>query len=326
MDLFFIKNNPTKQLISIKEIVLFVLAVMLLLSTLFPYQLLRQKISEQENYTVVNKDYLQNLVKIYPYDQKLRLALIEQEVGLGEFDAAQANIAVLKGIISSNRALLPISASVKLCKSSTQQELDWQEYILEKTKVHAIPLGSSSRTAALEDLKIKITELATNSNKICSTLTDQKLLLLAQDSLAINQPTLAMAIYNNLLVNNKVIKGTWLISAAQTALSMGDYVVSAQFYLMALQDTNDIGQQRIYYLNALKALIAGNYASQALAIADKYYNSRFANQSMLLYLVELALLADQPKRAEYYLTQLIWYKQNSAEIGVLDITRQSKDH
>lgn len=274
--------------VSIWNVLTFICAVIFGFILVFPQQNLREEIGGRQVISAVTATYLQNLLRLYPKDVQLRLLLIEQEIALGELDKAQANMLPLRHNLSFN----------------VRASMTWLNYQFNKQLFYTTASTDPKRPALLSKVRAENRSLATRIKD------PQQLLLLAQDALSLNDPQAAYDIYMRLLKTPQLNSGIWLEAAGRTALSVGQYVSSAEFYIAAMKNTSILNQQRVYYKAAINSLLAGSMPEAALKLAMAFYQKSYTNNDMLLYMAHLAVLAGHPEIAQGYLQQLLWPQGN----------------
>ncbi len=285
------KPHPIKlaSFVSFWNVSAFVCAVIFIFVVIFPQEGLQQAIVGRQVISTVTATYLQNLLRLYPNEIQLRLLLIEQEIGLDELDRAMANMQPLLN-----------STDPKVLDS-----VQWLTYSLNKQMFYSLPKNSPNQAKVLTMLQEQLRFLA---NK---TKDSDQLLTLAQDAISFNSQDVAYPIFIDLFQNPNVPRGTWLIDAGKTALSLQHFKESSEFYLAAMQDSIETQQRREYYMDAVNSLIAGNMPEQAYQLATIYYESDFADKEMLFFMAKLAVLAGHPEDAQAYLQQLLWPKREN---------------
>ncbi len=285
-----VKDIRREYFASPPMIVTFIVGVLFILVVLFPQQSLRVSIGQQSKSNMVTVTYLQNLLRVYPADLNLRLLLAQQQVGLDRF-------------IRAERTLAPIDSHHQ--PSYVQRNIAWLQYEILRKRTFAAKPNSVVREQLEKELVIAINQL---KNQPFSA---NHLELMAKDALAINNPALAVSLYELMLNRFPVKNVQWLMVAAKASMGIGKYQRSAEFYLTAMSLSRSNKDKNLLYLSAIKSLQAGNQLEEALLLAEDYYEPTFGNRKTLLYLSRLALAANQPDLAEGYIKQALEVTQNT---------------
>lgn len=106
------------------------------------------------------------------------------------------------------------------------------------------------------------------------------------------------------LLGLAVGRGTDSVSvevAAGAILAKGDYRGAAAIYLKGMQAATSFEQKRKFFLAGVSTLQSGNLLNEALNTADQHLGSLGTDRKTLLYLTRLALAANRPDRAQYYI-------------------------
>ncbi len=283
------ENVKRPQFASWGTIGSFVLVVLFVFFILFPRAALHQDIFKTAGVSVITEAYLDNLLRIYPDNKDLRLMLASQQISLGEIDKAEAT---LKPLLNND-------------DPSIRQEVIWFKFKLLQKQTYSYEEGTADRKSGEEQIKKEIPILAANEHD------RNKLLSLARDALSVDDPRAALQIYKKLMTLPDIIVGGWVATAAKTALAAGDYDTASRYYIMAMQQSENIKLKREYYVTAIRSLEMGNMPKKALALADRYYDHSLADTNTLVYLARIAMSAGNPQRADFYVRQLIWIRRHS---------------
>ena len=88
---------------SLWTVFVFVVGVLVVLALFFPKDDLLEQISFELKPSHLTFSYLNNLLAIYPDSRHLKLLLIEQQIGLGKYQAATDNLKQFRKIKTDNR-------------------------------------------------------------------------------------------------------------------------------------------------------------------------------------------------------------------------------
>lgn len=260
---------------------LLVLLVVLVLLVLFPHYLFKKTLTYYHQPSVAMLSYLQAFQSVYPHDTVLTLAIIEQEIGLGQLSKADKQLAEFKQL------------NPTLSRESLTQ-IDWITYLRLRYQTYQTKLNTPQRIAYLGQLRRMARDMANQP------LSAEQLTLLAQDNLSLAQAFIALKIYNNLFAKQALLTSQDLVFGASIAMQNNVPADSAKFYWAAFLKANSLHKKRQYAMKTFQALWAGNLLPQALAKAQELPSEVLDDRELLLYLARLSIAANQPERAEQY--------------------------
>lgn len=268
------------------KVVVFVLLVTLILVALFPRHLLMKTLSYQDDASPAIMNYLKSFKSLYPDNKEIVLALIEQESLLGQDKSAEINLANFqKSELHPSQELI--------------DEYQWLNYLILRTKFYKAEQGSPDYIRYLKLLKEQVKSLSN------VTLSSKRMEILAAGSLAYNQANIAMKIYNKLFNMNALQTPQELAQGGSIAMQNNAHKDSAKFYWAAYEKATTVDEKHMYALQAIKVLWAGNYVTDALALATQLPDNVINDRETLLYLTRLALAANRPDIAQHYILQLL---------------------
>lgn len=256
--------------------------VVLVLFFLFPQKTLLQKVLDQQSWDALTLSYLENLLRVRPHDDEMRLVFARALLESGQMAKARRALAPLLG--SGDQALA--------------WQAQWLEYRILRTETYAQPADSSARRAGLAQMRAMLRRFAASPGAAGD------LDFLAREALALNDPRTAAAFYVR-LARSKKMDPTLLARAARIVLGIGEYRHSAELYFMAQAASASPDGRRAYFIAGLRSLQAGNLLKEALTAADRHLDGLADDRTTLLFLTRLSLAAGQPQRAQDYVKRLL---------------------
>lgn len=132
-------------------------------------------------------------------------------------------------------------------------------------------------------------------------LTTAQLLALGNAALSVNQPALGLVFYERVIKKQPDQPINFLVRTANAALWSKHYKIAADYFFMAQKKATTRTKRRQYFLSALKSLVTGDLAPYALAAAEMHLGDLHDDYETNRYLADLAVLANKPDRAKYYI-------------------------
>ena len=276
------------------KILAFILMVIFILWALFPkYLLINILINKQP--AEVALSYLQAFEQNSPRDTPLMLALIEQQIGLGQLKKAENNMTNLKNTNNPQVA-------------DMNHQLDWLDYLMVRFKTYQTKMNTAERIAYLRQLRQMAAAMAN------TPLEPQQLEILAKDNLSLAQALVSLKIYNKLLDQNALNTPIELGTAGSVAMQNNAHIDSAKFYWAAYLQATQLNEKKQYALKTIQALWAGNFIDKALDTASKLPDSVINERNLLLYLSRLAIAGNRLDLAEQYALKANLYSNNDTVI------------
>jgi hypothetical protein len=269
--------NTSNKLVSNGFIILFTLGVIFISMLFFPIKTIRHQVLKVTQPQAISLYYLKTLVKLYPKQGPLRLALIKQYIGLYQWMAAETEIEYLKQ------------------NPDMQIDAKLLTFQLQYTKAYQLPKGKS-QTKSFKELRTNIN----NFTKL--KLTKEQSLVLAEDALNLGLPGLALTFYQTVSDSTDVVL---LKKIAIIALQTSQYTISADYYMKAAKLERTLEMKRICIIGALKALEAGNLFSQGIDIVKQLSVKIINNKTMLVFLTRFTLAANRPDLAQNYIKRAL---------------------
>lgn len=281
----------TKRFVRWWQILGFIVVAMFLLWFFFPQDELLQDIAQQQQADKIARQYLHNLVDLYPQKKEYNLLLIEQDLKFGKLSKAVA-------------AIMPF-----LVKKPTTKT-DWQAlmlyYEILRVETYAKPEVSYARKQGLLKMRDLIAILKQGQ------LNAEDLLRVGDDLVEMGENKSALEVYQRVLVlrDKKCIEDCAQLYAAagRFMLAYSDYKASAEFYFLAQVNAKTLAAQRDYFMAAVKSLQSGNLLDLALAEGRKHIRNLADDKDTLLFLSNLALAANKPKLAHDFMKRVVRLK------------------
>ncbi|HWV08883.1 MAG TPA: tetratricopeptide repeat protein [Pseudomonas sp.] len=189
----------------------------------------------------VSVSYAELLLEAHPENRELRLTLIEQLIGLGDYVRARKHVLELSG---ADTASLPF-------------------YELELDVLEALANPAGIEPAASQALVERMRPIA------ASELSDEQRVRLAKYALSLSAPDIAAPIYADLATRDSERHVEWLAEAAKWYLAAGDSQHAATLYLRLMSLAKE-PEQRVEFLEqAFFSLLAANQPEQAAELIDQ---------------------------------------------------------
>ncbi|QBR83789.1 hypothetical protein E3983_05145 [Legionella israelensis] len=136
---------------------------------------------------------------------------------------------------------------------------------------------------------------------------------LAEDALGLDNPPLALSLYERAIHKAPDQNAYFYTKVAQTALWAKQCVKSAEYYFIAQHKSQTLNDKRYLFVRAVRLLIGCNEYELAIRMAER--NIGILRQDALTYevLTNLALSADQPEKAKLFVLKLLQLKEESNE-------------
>jgi len=277
--------NKRNNYFSWVQLLFFSVIIVIFFFILFPQKLLRQSLMNNPAPSALSIDYLQSLVKQEPNNIMLKISLAKQLFETGEVQKA-------------NNIIEPFITN------SPETEAQWNAlalyYQIIRSKAFELSEKSSARKQDEAILQAMLLILVNSPY-----LSANDAAALANDALAFDKPQTAITLYKSSLKSGKNQSVSFYETSAKAALFVSDYKTSAQFYLLAMQNSDTIEQKRFYFMKAVDSLKASGNPASALELAKNNIGNLAKDKSILIYLAKVAIGANQPKIAEYYITQAL---------------------
>lgn len=281
------------------EVLLLSLVVILVLLMALPNQMLPTLLSS-EHMSNASVGYLRALSAKYPLNLELKLAVIQHEIYIGDIKRASQRVALLK------KQHHPLSKRL-------EYQLMWIDYLMLRYKADHTKHTSAKRIPYLQQMRDMQVKLAT------LPLKTGQLQAIAADSIRLGRPELALKIYTMLLKRGALNTPLELERGGDVALQNNKPTISAKFYLEAYNKAEKLRDKQKYALKTLQAYWAANKLNQALNVAKQFPDVVINTPSMLLYLAQLSMAANQIPTAEQYVLRALGLAKTLATIPNKDI-------
>jgi hypothetical protein len=272
-------DEQTSFFFPLWEVLLFALVIIGILYILYPHDLL-QKVLAQDKPSAVTLSYLKAFKKSNQKNPQFIFALIEQEIGMGQLHQAQADIATFK------KMEMPVPDNIA--------QAEWLDYLLLKSKTYKSKINTKKRIIYLGHLREMAQKLSN------APLNSKQLQSIAQDTLSLGKPEIALKIYKRLMKNHLLKTAADFAQGGSIAMQNNAQRDSALFYWAAYNTATKQQDKKHYALSAVKALWAGKFVNEALSLANQLPPDLIKDRSTLLLLSRLALAANNPMLAEKY--------------------------
>jgi len=280
-------KKPSLKLASPWLIFLSIVIILLLLFLFFPKEALLTNIAKQKQPDKIARQYLHNLLALYPEDVKLKLLLAEQHIALGDIEKAI-------------KTVLPYIDEGP--DNADEWKAIWLYYQIVQTDTYQYPEQSEKRKEGIKQMHKMLHVLAKGP------FNTQQLVNLLQAAIGLNDSSVVRFIYKR-IVNRKPDQPSEVYARlAKAALSYGDYKMSADLYFLAQQQAPLLAHKRDYFIRGLRSLQSGNLLNEAFEIVDKKINELKQDRKTLLFLTHLALSANQPEKAQQYMKRVLYLR------------------
>lgn len=274
------KPSASQPFISLWVVAAFIVVVIIVLILLFPEKSLRAHLLSNQEPSPVALYYLDQLIKVNPQDNLVRVALIKQQIDAGQWEAARQQLDLLAKQTQGKEAQIQINGL-------TLNLLLNESFSLKP--------GNARREKLLTNARTLLLEVALSTND------PQQLRQLADDALAIKKPDVAFTIYQRFDNLQPINDPVLLEKIAKIALSVENYAASGHYYFLAVKRTTDVEKQRQLIKAGLLALQAGNLLNQGLVEVEQLPNYLLDDKTLLVFLTHYAMTANRPDLAQKYI-------------------------
>jgi len=265
----------------------FVVITFLLGVFFFPKQEILRRVENQKIADRAAKEYVDNLIQLYPHNKSLKLVRADQNIKLGD-------------IAKAVKEIVPFVVARPATKEEWQAF--WLYYQIVRIETYATPEVSPMRGVGLKKMQEMLGQLI---NHITS---GSQLVVLANDAIALGKPDMALLLYQRMLNVDLDENVRVYVKAAKFALSQGDYRLSSELYFIAKNEATTVEDKRMYLIAGLKSLQSGDLLVEAVNAAEKHVGDLSDDRATLIFLTKLALAANKPELAEKYVKKAITTK------------------
>ncbi len=269
------------------QLVAFVVISISLLFFFFPKEQLLTNIALQRNADKVAKQYLDNLIILYPKDKELKLMVAKQHVALGN-------------VASAVEVIMPFIGH----KAQTRQQWQalWIYYQILRLETYSMPEVSYKRKTGMLKMKHMIKTLSTGK------LTSEQLMILAEDAMNNNEPKFGISLFQRAVKLPSEGNPDIYAKGGKLALGYAHYKLSAQLFFIAQRLSFTLVEKREYFIEGLKILQSGNLLNEAMKAAEENVGNLSQDRRTLLFLTQLALASNRANIAEKYMRSVLKLK------------------
>ena len=259
--------------------------VALALIVIYPHQALVRRILAAPPGEVTNA-YLVNLLRTDPRNPGLRLFLARSQIAAGQYEHVRNTVA-------------PALASAD---ESQRNEALWILWQSEEHRYQHLPENTPQLADIRAGLRRQLRSLADLN------WPEEQLVELARKAFAFEDPELGIRLFRRLVAESVDRNEFWFAEAGRTALAQGEYFAAAEFHLIASSRAAQPSLRRQHFLDAMRALEAGNRIPDALRLAGETLAQTpelERDTEVLVELVRLARAARRPDLADHYARLLL---------------------
>jgi len=267
------------------SIALFCGIVAVALVAIFPHRDLVRRVYDATP-SLITEAYLTNLLRTDPNNPHLQLILARSQLQIGEHARLRQTVA-------------PALASADPALRREAAWLLWQSGEQQLGKLDASTGGHRELRRALAQELVVLAQFE---------WPEDRLAVVARKALMFGETALGLALFERLARSAEGPRNPWFLSAAREALAHGEYRAAAEFYLLVAQRAATPEEQRLHFLDALRALQSGDRTAEALQVAEAelLVSPRLADDpAVLTLLVEFARAVRRPDLADKYARRLL---------------------
>lgn len=268
---------PRLPLITGRELVMVAVALMVLLTLIFPSRRLFEELLERSVPDDLSMAYLENLLRSDRHNLDLRLLLANAQTERADYAAIE-------------ELLLP----VELNGTPAQRRLAMQ--IRLRALIAAYHAGR--RSLPSPDIDVLLHSLAAEERNTAD------LAFLAESALLLGRTELAWQLYQRLALQEPQRYREWVEPAAKISLGHGHYRLAADLYFLARQGA-ELATARRLYAAGVGALMANSRFGEAMHEADRHLAELADDADTLRFLVRSARAANDNPRAAGYARRLL---------------------
>lgn len=277
------------------QIIGFGLLTILVFTVIYPEHSLQRHLERSAHTDTVSIAYLFAWLRADPTDNHLRILLAQRL-----FD---------KGDISQSRQILSPVFKVHNLKHDLQSKADILLLNILERQLWTFKAQSAAFNNAL---KHYLTQLRKVSHY---TWPQERLEIFAKYAFDFGDTQLAKELYYQLIFSAKTVNINWFENIAALYLAEQHYRAAARSYLQAMPYAHTLAQRKHLFLSGIKALQSGNLMPDAVAAGQMYVGILASDTEVLEYLARLALAANRPDIAQYYVSLLLKQRISTATTG-----------
>ncbi|MCP5175344.1 MAG: hypothetical protein H6996_09595 [Moraxellaceae bacterium] len=275
------------------QIIGFGLLTALVFTVIYPEHSLQRHLERSAHTDTVSIAYLFAWLRADPNDHHLRILLAQRL-----FD---------KGDISQSRQILNPVFKVKDLKQELHSKADILLLNLLERQLWTYQPQSATFNNALKHYLQQLRKVSHYS------WPQERLEKFAKNAFDFGDTQLAKELYYQLIFSAKTVNVEWFANIARLYLAQQQYRAAARSYLQAMPYTTTFAQRKQFFLSGVKALQSGNLLPDAVDAGQTYAGMLLADTEVLEYLTRLALAANRPDIAQYYVSLLL--KQRISPTG-----------
>ncbi|MFC5302108.1 tetratricopeptide repeat protein [Azospira restricta] len=259
--------------------------VLLVLAAIYPHETLVKRLLKAPP-DHVTEAYLVNLLRTEPGNPQLRLLLARSQLQSGLYGDVQQTLAP---------ALAAADAALR-------EEALWLLWQSEAQQYRRLADGTPEQAAARDALRRRLVELAEGD------WGEAVLIEIARKAIVFGELGVGRRLFARLAARGGGHNYFWYADAARSALASGEHRAAAEFYLIARAQAATVAEQRRYFVDALRALRAGDRNDEALDLAERELAvaPQLADDAEALeLLVRIARAARRPDLADKYARRLL---------------------
>jgi len=272
-------NNSRIQLVSSFELVVIVVAMLVLMTLIFPHRTLVNQLVQLEVLDEVSLNYLENIVRLDNTNIDLILALAKAKTGhLNEPEMVELLNKVDQNGDKSQRgiaALLRFNAN---------------KVSMSRTEISAVLLNLSTFDLPLNDV-----------------------VFLANYAMQLGEEKLALEFYRSMDAMAPGKYPNWLQRSAQYSLGNKRYRQAADYYFYARVKAQDPEYARRMFKAGVNVLMADSRYREAIEDAQRFLGDLEQDQEIIRFMVSIARSAGDSHAAAHYAHALVQSLQEASE-------------
>jgi|GEM_PF-5709055 len=279
---FSVDETPTREVfIRTHQLIGFVLLIVIALWLFYPEENLMKHIDHAETVDPITINYLENLMLLYPEQERVILSLAHAYIKSGRMQEAHM-------LLQEKHYKRPYAAQ-------------WLLYRLLRHQHFSKSTPNARDQVQL--LRENIISLAK------APLAPHQQIRLAQDAEALSMSHEALTLYHKILTHGETLSKTRKAKlakrAAKLALSHRHYQQCADFYSTALKLSDTLDTRRDAFVKGVQCLQAGDMIDKAMTYAKTHMGKLSHDKKTLMFLTELALAANKPAIAQEHMKRLL---------------------
>lgn len=264
-------------LVTGKELVGTVIALLILLALVFPDKKLFEELLSRAPDDALSITYLENLLRSDQSNMDWRLLLAGAQAGH-----------------------IPLTQLEALLQPIWQSGNAAQQQRARQIRLHGIAIAyqRGQNLLAQEDIDKLL------QNTLTASTTVSELVQLADNAILLERNTMVLGIYRRMTQISPDNFRKYLVQAAQRSIGLGKYRLAADLYFLArLGASKDLARR--YFRLGVGALMADNRFSEALQDAERYLGDLSRDAETLRFLIRTARAADSSSKAAHYARMLL---------------------